>query len=307
MKRWSTCFALALAIHALVLALFPVQKSAPRSPTKPIPVRWIERLPEPPVPAAPLPEPPLPEPPVAPTKPAPTVTAKPPKTQPPATPANEAAQAIEPQQPGTPAPDTVAEKAKDTPLQLFPDQAIEAGVGDPDLARLTPPDPRDRPAPYAPAAKQFAIRFKGAFRPPPKRVREFGQGLSPDLYSQLNGKASTELLNRPPPGFLPQNFVGGFCLGGCGVTHHRGHLEVVIELVHGRGRVQRVRVLRRSTLPDFDQEALEAVRYVAEFGATEAVDFGEAVETTRWKVSADVYRWRRDELLLDPGFIMPGE
>lgn len=100
---------------------------------------------------------------------------------------------------------------------------------------------------------------------------------------------------------------GWVCISGCTSSHVVARLAVIVEVRHtGKGELGGARIKVSSGYSEFDAAALEAVKETYRFGSPEAMSIDPEVKFTHWAFEAEVFRYRRDELLLDPQFEPPG-
>ncbi len=244
---------------------------------------------------------------------------------------------------GTESPPTVAEiepstraRSDDTPgssimrrIDLFDPQAIAEGA-----RTRAGANGADAPAPHSenpvqdmldaatfgrrhgprqsPAIKELAIRLDSWFEPPVETVRASGRAERRTIAERL-----VRYLAEPPresltmddeyldpfqvDDFRPDR-AGLLCLTGCGGSHIHAKLLVLIEIDHTRDPIS-ASVLVSSGYDDYDRAALEAVE---DYAVSESAQLPIDAAATHWTFESEVYRYRRDELLLDPQFEPPG-
>lgn len=164
----------------------------------------------------------------------------------------------------------------------------------------------------SPAMKELAVRLDSWFDPPVGTVRASGRAERRSIAERL-----MRYLASPPreslitddeyldpfqvDDFRPDR-AGLLCLTGCSGSHLVAKLLVLIEIDHTQVPV-RATVLVSSGYADYDRAALKAVE---DYAASESAELPIDAAQTHWTFESEVYRYRRDELLLDPQFEPPG-
>ncbi|MEM6729958.1 MAG: hypothetical protein AAF658_00290 [Myxococcota bacterium] len=208
-------------------------------------------------------------------------------------------------------------------LELFPDAAIREGAkkvhgGNPVQEMLEGVrfgrvhGPRKLPS-----ARALGDRFLGHFVPPADVVRYSGKlerrGFARELKRYVTSAPRDDLAINEDllDPFVNTPFDGGkvawFCIAGCSSSHVVSKLSVLVEVRHANGHPdKRGVVLVSSGYAAFDFAALDAVQTTVELAARDSTRFPPETRVTHWLFEAEVFRYRRDELLLDPQFEPPG-
>lgn len=158
--------------------------------------------------------------------------------------------------------------------------------------------------PDTPGLDALRLRLTQHFTPDNAVVVRDGVPPSGRQGMQSEAQRQMESFNKGSDG-RTSGLATLFCFGACGGSHHVGSLWTWIDVDHdASGRPESWRVFRSSGSQPFDRAALDAIESAAV--ALAAHLDKPPVRWSRWALGAETFRWSRDELMLDPGFIPPG-
>ncbi|MEO1481563.1 MAG: energy transducer TonB [Myxococcota bacterium] len=322
-RTFITALAVSLALHGAILLglrLFrgPGGTTRPQAPP-PLEVQLIR---PPPVTEAPPLEPEPPEKddrsqkplPVREPEPPPmTATAERSDTAPEPAPPEPTPGTAEPQGPST-APNSLVRRPN-----LFAPEAIARGA-----TRVEPKTPKDenpvqrmldsqrfgrRHGPRQSAAvKELSVRLDSWFNPPAETIRatgkaerrSFARRLGNYLKSPPRDDIAIDSEHLDPDGAsdLRADRGGWLCLSGCSGSNLHSKLVALIEIDHTQTPLA-AKVIVSSGFRDYDRAALRAVE---DFAQSPSSQIPIDAAATHWTFESGVYRYRRDELILDPQF-----
>lgn len=168
-----------------------------------------------------------------------------------------------------------------------------------------------------PAIRAIATRLQGHFAPPIETLRNSRTRARKAFADRvLNYMKQTPrddvavdswLLDTFGKSGLRADRGGWACISGCTSSHVVARLAVIVEVRHaGKGELADAQIKVSSGYSEFDAAALSAVKETYRFGSPDAMSIDPDVKFTHWAFEAEVFRYRRDELLLDPQFEPPG-